>query len=222
MLLLFALFADTGRGTTGHGVYDGLADALLGQGVRPFDHFKPPPDISFNNFYRSTFATAHKVLARFLARHAGNGGWILELGSFVGNSATVLARAAVKSGVDAPVVCMDTWLGDVGMWVHHRLRSGRMGEPRLFEQFMANIVGFNATDRVIPVRVSSQVGLKFVRKLVADGTISRPRVIFLDTAHEYPETVLEMREAFEVLAPGGILTGDDYDRFWPGVQQSVN
>ena len=28
--------------------------------------------------------------------------------------------------------------------------------------------------------------------------------------------------AWSILAPGGLLTGDDYDKFWPQVQQSVN
>ena len=31
-----------------------------------------------------------------------------------------------------------------------------------------------------------------------------------------------MRLAFSLLAPGGILTGDDYDKYFPAVQQSVN
>ena len=31
-----------------------------------------------------------------------------------------------------------------------------------------------------------------------------------------------MQAAWELLPPDGILTGDDYDKFWPAVQQSVN
>ena len=50
----------------------------------------------------------------------------------------------------------------------------------------------------------------------------RPSVIFLDAAHEYPETELEIELAWSVLAPGGYLIGDDYDEYWPSVQQSVN
>ena len=38
----------------------------------------------------------------------------------------------------------------------------------------------------------------------------------------YPETEFEMEAAWEVLAPGGYLVGDDFDHYWPEVQQSVN
>jgi hypothetical protein len=31
-----------------------------------------------------------------------------------------------------------------------------------------------------------------------------------------------MQVAWSILEPGGLLTGDDYDKFWPQVQQSVN
>ena len=51
------------------------------------------------------------------------------------------------------------------------------------------------------------MGLRYLLELVDRRQIPRPRVIYLDTAHEYPETVLELRLAFQLLAPGGILTG---------------
>jgi hypothetical protein len=38
----------------------------------------------------------------------------------------------------------------------------------------------------------------------------------------YPETQFEAEAAWDVLAPGGYLMGDDYDQHWPQVQQSVN
>ena len=38
------------------------------------------------------------------------------------------------------------------------------------------------------------------------------------TPREYPSTELEMQAAWELLPPDGILTGDDYDKFWPAVR----
>ena len=134
-------------------------------------------------------------------------------------------RMVRKLGLRIPIVCMDTWLGDVHMWHVKGDNLGHQadtGEPRLFEQFMSNIKHKNYTDLVLPLRAPAMVGLRYLQTLVERRKIPPPNVIYLDTAHEYPETEMEMQFAWRILAPGGILTGDDYDKFWPSVQQSVN
>ena len=49
----------------------------------------------------------------------------------------------------------------------------------------------------------------------------RPSVTYVDAAHEYPETYDEITQAWQLLAPGGFLVGDDYQPGWPGVVRSV-
>ena len=98
-----------------------LMRALLGSGADPFASYQPPSDVTFStgkSWYRSNFAYSHRDLARLLADHAGAGGWILEVGSFIGGSGILLAREARK--VNAAVVCMDSWLGDVSMWLKRK------------------------------------------------------------------------------------------------------
>jgi len=206
--------------------YDDLADAILGRGFRPFANYNATVPPSF--WYRSNFETYHRDLATILVNHTGAGGWILEVGSFIGNSALAWSRAAARLNFDGlPVVCMDTWLGAADMWKRKGLAlgpaRGPTGEPRLFDQFLAN-VGSNIKGRthVLPLRAPAMVGLRYLHQLVREEKIPRPRVIYLDTAHDYPETQIEMQAAWRLLAPGGIITGDDYDKYWPAVQQSVN
>ena len=78
--------------------------------------------------------------------------------------------------------------------------------------------------RVLPVRTSSSTGLRYAARLLAKRRLfeGRPRLIYLDAAHEYPETLHEMRLAWQLLPPGGFLVGDDFDSSWPGVQWSLN
>lgn len=45
--------------------------------------------------------------------------------------------------------------------------------------------------------------------------------IYLDSAHEYGETFLELMMYWEVLKPGGVLFGDDYHGF-PAVKHDVD
>jgi hypothetical protein len=120
---------------------------------------------------------------------------------------------------------MDTWLGDVFMWKAKKKWLGRQdgsGQPRLYEQFMTNVVGKGVSNTIVPVRTSATIGLKYLLSLVLAGRLPPPGVIYLDAAHEYPETELEIGLAWQLLQPGGFLVGDDYDDYWPSVQQSVN
>jgi hypothetical protein len=187
--------------------HDALAAALLGPRYQsPFHDFRPPqdlsePTVSYNtgrgisavtSWYSSNFADSHKDLALQLVRIAGPNGWILELGSFIGASAITLGNAVRKVGYATPIVCMDTWLGDVNMWkTKSRFLGpqGATGEPRLYEQYMTNLRAANLSHLVIPVQVPAMVGLRYLDNLIRSGRVPAPAVIYLDTAHEYPETV---------------------------------
>mmetsp|Transcript_2674 Transcript_2674/g.8315 ORF Transcript_2674/g.8315 Transcript_2674/m.8315 type:complete len:225 (-) Transcript_2674:154-828(-) len=116
------------------------------------------------------------------------------------------------------------------MWSDHngwrswlRLCDGR---PRLFEQFVANVHSEGHGDIVLPLSATACVGCSILCRLAAAGpggcsgpALPRPRLVYLDAAHEEGETLLEVRRAFELLAPGGVLLGDDWD--WPAVRQDV-
>jgi hypothetical protein len=112
-----------------------------------------------------------------LMRLASEGCWILEIGSFIGNSAVTWVKATRAAALaSATVVTMDSWLGDVGMWQWKDKWLGPRssdGSPRLFEQFMANIVDKNASDRVLPLRVPSAVGLRYLLTLLHSHRRSR-------------------------------------------------
>ena len=100
-------------------LYATLADTLLGACVRPFAHFVPPADIRPAWWYPHSNLERRRDLARRLAAHA-NGSYMIEIGSFIGNSAAVWSRSIDQANADAVVVCMDTWLGDVNMWTWKR------------------------------------------------------------------------------------------------------
>ena len=101
----------------------------------------------------------------------------VELGSFIGNSGTVWSLTARELGMNAAVVCIDTWLGDQIMWIQKGNAlgpPGRDGQPRLYEQFMLNVAGKNASDRVVPVRMPAAQGFEYVHRQVRMGQIPPP------------------------------------------------
>jgi hypothetical protein len=124
------------------------------------------------------------MLALQLAQHVDGSGWMLELGSFIGNSAITFARALQRLRKDTVVVCMDTWLGDANMWEWKGNWLGpasASGEPRLFEQFKLNVLNKSLDGKILPVRTSATVGLRYLSRLVAKSSVQQPTIVYVDS-----------------------------------------
>ena len=82
-------------------MYDRLADTLLGAGVRPFAGFQQPADMAARFWYGSVFAKAHHDFAKLLLTQFKKDPetWVLEVGSFIGNSAVTWAQQAKRLGM---------------------------------------------------------------------------------------------------------------------------
>ena len=153
----------------------------------------------------------------------------LEIGSMLGGSAIRTAEEIKCRGLETVVVCIDPFSGDVHMWELDRARrlaglwsflKTEHGRPRIYERFLANVRAAKHDDIILPVPVSSIVGLKLLRRLHALRRLSRlPDVIYLDSAHEPDETLLELQQCWSSLKTGGVLIGDDWT--WPSVRRDV-
>jgi predicted O-methyltransferase YrrM len=153
----------------------------------------------------------------------------LELGSMLGGSAIRTAEIVKKLSLQTQIVCVDPFTGDVNMWAWERglrgagqwqfLRLAR-GKPTIYERFLANIVVAKHDNIVLPINVTSIVGIKLLHRLFSEGRITMlPEVIYLDSAHEPEETFLELKNCWNLLQPGGVLMGDDWG--WSAVRDDV-
>jgi hypothetical protein len=62
--------------------------------------------------------------------------------------------------------------------------------------------------------------MRLLLRLRAEGRIgSLPEVIYLDSAHEFDETFIELKTAWGLLPSGGIIVGDDWD--WKAIETEV-
>jgi len=227
--------ADSTR--TGSAVIDALREELFTD-VDPYgllDHPCGKPYVPQHR-YEDSHLTAEIV--RTVMAWVGEASLWLEVGSFVGNSAITTAQTLKELGLTTGVVCIDPFTGVVDMWATRkalrtvlRLREQRslsdgllvmdeFGHSRIYEMFLANVRGSGHQDVVMPIRISSISGMRLLRDLHRDGRLTLlPQVIYLDSAHEPNETLLEVREAWKTLQAPGILFGDDWS--WPGVRQDV-
>ena len=118
-------------------------------------------------------------------------GIIIEIGSWEGRSTCVLANAIRPR----PVIAVDTWKGSPGE-VSAELAVGR----DVYGQFITNVKVLTGGN-VVPVR-------KGWREFVP--TISDPVALcFIDAEHTYEEVRDNIKAILPLMAPGGIICGDD-------------
>lgn len=137
---------------------------------------------------------------------------LLEVGSLLGGSAVHIGRLLRQHGVDGHLVCVDTFLGSCehymkgrGLW-RRMLASGRYN---FFDEFLGNVAQAGVADLVTPfvqtstnaARLFGQLGLRF-------------DLIYLDASHEYADVLADLRAWYPLLAPGGVLLGDDFEEPW--------
>ena len=135
----------------------------------------------------------------------------LELGSFEGHSAIFASRGLLKYGLHASVVSVDTFLGDTFTLWHGRLKTQNRSEGRrrswlndlrpdgsitIFDRFKSHVRHNGMQSCILPIPATTIVGLKLVESLAKEQLIPRPQVIYLDSAHEEGEVLLELRKAW--------------------------
>ena len=103
------------------------------------------------------------------------------------------------------------WVNKV-VWKH--LSVDDAGRPTVYYQFLENMKSQNLTDIVLPISMTSIIGARFLRTFQF-----RPQIIYLDSAHEQGETLIELALYWNILQDGGVLFGDDWG--WQSVRCDV-
>ena len=145
---------------------------------------------------------------------------IVEVGTWKGASAIHMADICGELGLSTEIVCVDTWLGN---WQHWSRKDGVgsradlkliNGYPSLYFQFLSNVIAKGHQDTITPLPLTGIAGAK----LLAHHSLS-PDFVYIDGDHEYESVIADLRAWSALIAPHGILLGDDYE--WPGVRRAV-
>ena len=149
-------------------------------------------------------------------------GLIIEVGTWKGGSALEMAGHLDRLGLPhARILCVDTWLGALEMWGDQTDpdRFGslnlRHGYPQLYYQFLANVCHRGQQSRIIPLPLPSLTAAQW---LSLRGV--RAELIYVDGSHEEEDVAADLANYWDLLAPAGILFGDDYS--WTGVKMAVD
>jgi predicted O-methyltransferase YrrM len=125
---------------------------------------------------------------------------IAEIGSFKGMSAYYMCKNS-----DAHIYCIDHWKGSP----EHKTMG--INTDYLYETFIDNMEDY--IDRITPIRKSSHMGLRELKKLCDVD------MIFIDGDHSYTGATHDISLAIE-LFPNAVICGDDYTL--GGVRKAVD
>ena len=139
-----------------------------------------------------------------------SGSHFVEVGSWVGKSASYMAVEILNSKKDIKFDCVDVWK----YWDE----QGDIAEEDFFEggniylNFLKNTEPVK--DIINPIRALSTEGAKLYEKESLD-------FIFIDAAHDYENVKKDINAWYPKLKKNGIIAGHDYDSH-PGTKQAVD
>ena len=138
---------------------------------------------------------------------------IIEVGSFVGESAIHMAKFIKANALDCAILCIDTWYFgyDHFLGAPEKINM-HFGRPDLFYRFMANVIQNNVQDVIVPFAIDSINGARVIKWL---GLV--PNLIYVDASHEAGDVRRDYEAYWDLLPPGGGMLVDDLTGYFPGV-----
>lgn len=181
-------------------------------GMYPVDLIHP----GFQHLHLFFPAKDAYVLEHLAQQHPGD---FLEIGTFVGTSASILAKHAKR------LLCLDTWTGSptvdpVNQWY------GKVDVLGVFEQ---NLKLFNRGN-CFHWRITPEMGTAKILETLTFRIWSRCEwpteglsfsLAFIDGDHSYEAVVSDYNAVIPFMKPGGVICGHDYGLF-PGVSKAAD
>ena len=157
---------------------------------------------------------------------------IVEVGTWLGNSAIHMAEVCVAQNLDTEIICIDTFCGSAEHWLGGNLPPPRHngqplpdlydilkienGRPTLYERFLNNVKCKNLTNIITPFPISSEAAFYVLEALKCS-----PDLIYIDAGHEYDSVKHDLSLWSTLLPDDGVILLDDY-MSWPGVTTAVH
>ena len=148
---------------------------------------------------------------------------MIEVGTWKGRSAISFGKHLEQ--FNGQLLCIDTWLGAPEFWTKQGLQDVnrglslklKHGYPTVYYTFLNNVHLNNLQNTIIPFPISANEAVEVLKSYNCNADL-----IYIDASHEECAVYQDITNYWQLLKPGGILFGDDYQSVWPGVIKSVN
>lgn len=143
---------------------------------------------------------------------------IVEVGTWLGGSAVHMGRLLRAAGLkDSCIICIDTWLGSSEHFLQAPERQTLKlvnGRATFYDDFMRNVVQHGLQDLIVPFSITSVAAVEVLRELKCI-----PDLLYLDGDHTERGFRTDLDLYWDLLRPGGVLLGDDFD--WQEIHLNV-
>jgi predicted O-methyltransferase YrrM len=150
---------------------------------------------------------------KIIIQQAQSGQHFVEVGGYKGKSTAFMAVEILNSEKIIKFDCVDTWEGSPEMKRGGEFQDHDVVNNTLYEKFLYNIQPVKKI--VNPVRHTSVDAAK----LYEDNSLD---FVFIDADHSYESTREDIDAWLPKIKNGGIISGHDYSKNWPGVVRAVN
>lgn len=165
--------------------------------------------------------SGHPYLTEAIEKHRPS--IVVEIGVWKGMSTFAMAKKMRELEIDGVVIAVDTWLGAWDHWVQDKWfndLSFESGYPKLYHTFASNALSLDLQDYIVPLPLDSVNAFHVLSRMGI-----KPEVVHVDGGHDYAAVLSDIRHWWQLLAPGGMFIGDDYDnsgKNWPGVKKAID
>lgn len=187
--------------------------------------------VDLQGWISGAFDDAFKALLMHVQRSRGGGSGeemrplvILEVGVWKGLSTSRMASISKALGIPVKIIAIDTWLGAPEFWTWGLEKSDKerdlkmkYGYPQVYYTFLKNMRELGHGDVVCPLPLPSAQAAEVLRYYGVKADI-----VYVDAAHEYEAVAQDIGGYWELLREGGVMFGDDYSQYWPGVVRAVD
>lgn len=147
-----------------------------------------------------------------LAISRGNDGdTFVEVGTWLGKSASYLAAGILESEKDIKLYCVDTWKGADNEASQKEYIDSLGGADKFYDKFLSNISPVSVC--VYPLRMESLNAAKTFNNDICS-------FVFIDANHCYESVKSDIRAWLPKVKIGGIIAGHDYG--YGDVERAVN
>lgn len=182
---------------------------LIHQGHDSYHALYPVKELLDLQGWNSTSETFARLINETSAKQ------ICEIGTWKGASAIHMAKCASILTWPVEIVCVDTWLGSIEMWIDpekRNLMNFWHGMPTIYSTFLNNVLLEQKQHIITPFPTTSSIAAKFFchHHIKFD-------LIYIDASHETKDVFSDLAD-YENLS--SVIFGDDYD--WPSVRAAVD
>jgi len=192
--------------------FDLLLDKIH-EGKNPYTGF---PAAEWSGTWYGDPGAAREIFAKCIERIKPH--IIIEVGSFVGESAIHMAKLIKKQGRPTAILCVDTWYAGFDHWkgAREKIRM-HFGRPDFYYKFIANVITNDCQDVIVPLAMDS-IGAARVIKWLGLG----PGLIYVDASHEKGDVARDYEAYWDLLPSGGGMLVDDLSNHFPGVVEDYS